>query len=147
MMSTPPAASPSPAEQRISERQQRLMIFGGVVAVLIVLAGAVTAVYFMVKNPAATQTIRDIFIIVMALESLVIGAALIVLIIQIAVLTNLLKHEIKPILDSTNETISTLRGTTAFLSENLVDPVIKLNSYVAALQRVLEGLRLFWPRD
>jgi hypothetical protein len=52
-------------------------------------------------------------------------------------LVNLLNNEIKPMLAATNETISTLRGTTQFLSENLVDPVIKLNSYVAGLQKML----------
>jgi len=123
-----------------------IIIVAAIVGVILIV-GVVFAIIGMVRNPGATETIRDIFIIVMALESLVIGAALIILIIQIAQLTNLLRHEIKPILDSTNETVSTVRGTTAFLSENLVDPVIKLNGYVAGLQQVLEGLRLFWPRQ
>ena len=131
----------------MSERQQRVIIIVAAVIGVALIVGVVFAIIGMVRNPTATETIRDIFIIVMALESLVIGVALIILIIQIAQLTNLLRHEIKPILDSTNETVSTVRGTTAFLSENLVDPVIKLNGYVAGLQRVLEGLRLFWPRQ
>jgi hypothetical protein len=144
-MAAPPAFQPPTAQS--SERQQRLILIGAAAAGLLALALVVLAVRFMVRNPAATETIRDIFIIVMALESLFIGVALTVLIVQIAQLTNLLRHEIKPILDSTNETISTVRGTTAFLSENLVDPVIRLNGYLAALQRVLDGLRLFWPRQ
>jgi hypothetical protein len=74
----------------------------------------------------------------MAFESLVIGAALVILILQISALINLLQNEIKPILDATNETIHTLRGTTAFLSENMAEPVIKLNSSLAGFQRVLE---------
>lgn len=144
-MTIPPANLPSPAQP--NERQQRIIIIAVVVALVIVLALAVWAVIGMVRNPVTTETIRDIFIIGMALESLVIGIALIVLIIQIAQLTNLLRHEIKPLLDSTNETMNTVRGTTAFLSENLADPVIKLNGYLAGLQRVLEGVRLFWPRN
>ena len=136
-----------PPAGQSSDAQQRRIIIGVAIGGLLMLVGAIVAVVFMARNPVATQTIRDIFITVMALESLVIGAALIILIIQIAQLTNLLQHEIKPILDSTNETISTVRGTTAFLSENLVEPVVKLNSYVAALQRVLEGLKLFWPKN
>ena len=81
---------------------------------------------------------RDIFIIFLALESLVIGAALVVLIIQLASLINLLQNEVKPILKSTNETVNTLRGTSAFLSENLVEPVIKLNSYLAGLKKLFD---------
>lgn len=143
-MAVPPPAPPP--ESGLSERQRRLILVGASVGLIAVVAFAVWAIVGMVLNPAATETIRDIFIIVMALESLVIGAALVVLIVQIAQLTNLLRHEIKPILDSTSETINTLRGTTAFMSENLVEPVIKLNSYLAALQRLLDGLRLFVPR-
>jgi hypothetical protein len=73
----------------------------------------------------------------MALESLLLGLALVVLIIQLARLINLLQNEIKPILDSTNQTVSTLRGTTAFLSDNLVEPIIKMNEYFAGLQQAL----------
>jgi len=78
----------------------------------------------------------------MALESLLIGLALIVLIIQIARLTNLLENEVKPILASTNETISNLRGTSKFLSDNLVEPVIKLNEVIAVFQRVTDILHI-----
>jgi len=86
--------------------------------------------------------LRDIFIILMALETILIGVALTILIIQIARLTNLLENEVKPILDSTNETISNLRGTTKFLSDNLVEPVIKLNEILAVFQRVTDILKL-----
>jgi hypothetical protein len=59
----------------------------------------------------------------------------VVLVIQFASLINLLQNEVKPILQSTSETVNTLRGTTEFLSENLVEPVIKLNSYLAGLRK------------
>ena len=48
--------------------------------------------------------------------------------------------EIKPILESTNETVNTVRGTTLFVSENLVEPIMKLNSYVAALSSVMDTI-------
>ncbi len=63
-----------------------------------------------------------------------------ILILQISALINLLQNEIKPILDATNETVHTLRGTTAFLSENMTEPVIKLNSSLAGFRRVLDIL-------
>jgi hypothetical protein len=43
-------------------------------------------------------------------------------------------------LDATNETVNHLRGTTEFLGENLVEPVIKLNGYLAGMQRMIELL-------
>jgi hypothetical protein len=95
----------------------------------------------MVRNPAQTETIRDIVIIFMAVEALIIGLVLILLIVQVARLTDLLRNEIKPILDSTNETLGTLRGTTRFLSDNLVKPVVKVNSSMAAVRRALNIIR------
>jgi len=112
------------------------------VAAIVLLALAVWAAYALVNNPAQAATVRDVFIIFMALETMVIGAALVVLIVQVAVLTNLLKNEIKPILEATQETVNTVRGTTIFVSEHLVEPVMKLNSYVAGLDRLLESVAL-----
>jgi hypothetical protein len=121
-----------------TERRNRQLTITITIAAIVFVALIVLAIYGLTRNANVTQNIRDIFIIFMALESLVIGAALVILIVQIASLINLLNNEIKPILDSTNETIATLRGTTQFLSENLVDPVVKLNSYLAGLQKIFE---------
>ena len=107
-------------------------------ASIVIAALAATAIYFMVQNPAVTTVIRDIFIIFLAIESMFIGFALVVLMVQMARLTNLLQHEIKPILESTNETINTVRGTAIFVSENIVEPVMKINSYIAALSKFFE---------
>ncbi len=142
---TPPAqpasATTTSPSSDLTPEQRRLVIAAGVV-ILLVIAGVVAAVYFMAQNPAATTVIRDIFIIFMAVESLFIGFALVILTIQLARLTNLLQHEIKPILESTNETVNTVRGTAIFVSENIVDPVMKLNGYVAALSKFFELINL-----
>jgi len=119
-------------------RRQRLLILWIVLGGLVFVALVVLAVFGLMQSGEQTAKIRDIFIIFMAFESLVIGAALVILVIQVASLINLLQNEVKPILDSTNETVNTLRGTTTFLSENLVEPVIKLNSYLAGLRRFFQ---------
>jgi membrane protein implicated in regulation of membrane protease activity len=103
-------------------------------AAVLLIALIVLAVFFLIRMPAEdTARVRDIFIIFMALESLLLGMVLIILIVQIARLTNLMQNEIKPILESTQETVSTLKGTTAFMSDNLVQPVMKMNEYLAAI--------------
>jgi amino acid permease len=79
----------------------------------------------------------------MALESFIIGLALIILIVQLATLINLLQNEIKPILNSTSETVNTLRGTATFLSDNLAEPVIKLNETVAVIRRLVDFLKIW----
>jgi hypothetical protein len=128
------------------QNKQRLLVAGLVVLGIVILGLLITGIVFLV-SPGLTSIdtvsrLRDIFIILMALESLLIGLALTILIIQIARLTNLLENEVKPILDSTNETISNLRGTTKFLSDNLVEPVIRLNELLAVFQRITDILKI-----
>jgi len=108
-----------------------------IISGLLLLALVVTGLVLLLQPGTDTARVRDIFIIFMALEFLLVGGVMIILIIQLARLTLLLQNEIKPILDSTNETANTLRGTTAFLSEHLVEPVLKLNQYMAGLNRIL----------
>lgn len=86
--------------------------------------------------------IRDIFIIILAMEGIMIGVALIVLILQLAALLNLLQNEVQPIVDNANETVSTVRGTAQFMSQNLVEPVIK----ISALSAGIGGLLREWFR-
>jgi hypothetical protein len=126
------------AATRVATIKQRWTVAGFIIVALVVLAGIITAVVALTEHPALATNVRDIFIIFMAFVSLIIGAALVVLIIQIAGLINLLQNEVKPILQSTSETVNTLRGTTEFLSENLVEPVIKLNSYLAGLRKFFD---------
>lgn len=85
-------------------------------------------------------TARDIAIIILAVESIVIGGLLIFLILQVRSLIRLLREEVKPILDSTRETVGTVRGTTALLSETLVSPVVEVAGYLAGIRQVLRTL-------
>jgi predicted PurR-regulated permease PerM len=135
------AQQPTPEELREqSEREKEMkrtmtgVIIGAVV--LLVLLGV--AIYFLLQPGTPTDKIRDVFIIVVALESLVIGVALVVLVVQLASLINLLQNEVRPILKATTETVNNLRGTAEFLGDNVVEPVIKLNGYLAGLYRMLE---------
>jgi len=119
-------------------RQKTAVIFISVIAVLF-LAAMVTGVIFLTRSDAdTTSRVRDIFIIVLALESLLIGAALIILVIQLAVLTNLIQNEVKPILASTKETVSTLKGTSQFISRRAVAPVISISSFLAGFRKLFE---------
>lgn len=138
-METPPPPSTEEVTSKAEQEKQMKRTMAGVIAggvILLALLGA--AIYFLLQPATPTEKIRDIFIIVVALESLVIGAALVILIIQMASLINLLQNEVRPILKATNETVNNLRGTAEFLGENVVEPVIKLNGYLAGLNRMLE---------
>ena len=127
---------PSPVSQEELRRRQ-MAIAGAIVGGVLFLALLVTVVIYLALPDTNTERIRDIMIIIMALEFMFLGIALLVLIVQLATLINLLQNEIIPIVESTNETANTLRGTTVFLSENLTEPVIKLNEYLAGFSRLI----------
>lgn len=112
---------------------------------VLLLAGIVFAVIWLTQSGAPTETLRDIFIILVAFEFMIIGVALVVLVIQLARLVNLLNNEVRPILDSANEAANTMRGTARFLSDKLVNPVVKVNVGMAAVRRALDLLK-FWGR-
>lgn len=117
--------------------QRKFIVLLSLIGILLI-AALIFSTYWLLTNAEKTSIIRDIFIIFLGFEFLLIGIALIILLIQLARLINLLQNEVKPILDSTNETVSTLRGTTAFLSDNLAEPVMKLNEVIASFQRLLQ---------
>lgn len=137
------APPPLEAERGPSEGQRKAILIGAVVVLILLIVGGLVAALWLVQNPAQAASVRDVFIIFMALEFMLIGVALVILMVQLAVLTNMLQHEIKPILQSTTDTLNTVRGTTVFLSENLVDPVIKMNAALAALAQVMDTLNVF----
>jgi hypothetical protein len=132
-----------PTKEQLNKQRRATVIIS--LIVIVILALIITALVLLL-HPNTPESyvarIRDVFIIIMAFESLLIGSVLVILILQLARLTNLIQNEIKPILDSTNETVSTLRGTTAFISNNLLEPIMKLNEYLAGLMRLFEIIKL-----
>ena len=127
---------------QVEVTNEKKPILAIVIAVLL-LIGLIVGLFFLARaDGQVVSQVRDIFIILMALMMVVIGVALVVLIIQLANLTNLLQHEIKPILHSTTDTVNTLKGTVRFLSDNVSEPVIKLNESLASIRKLVDIFRL-----
>ncbi len=124
------------AEAQAARRTQMMLIAGGV----LLFALLITAIVLMATYTEATIVIRDIAIVFVAVETFFIGVTLILLVIQIQLLIKMLREEIQPLLHSVNETASTVRGTTEFMSENLVSPVIKVAGFSAAVRQVTSNL-------
>ena len=147
-MNTPPSDTPLLTESvdKSSQSNQvisKKVIITGIVAVVLVAALIVVFAIFLLKpeNSQTTEQIRDLFIILMALESLVIGIALVILIVQLSSLINLLQNEIRPIINSTSDTVNTLKGTATFISDNLSEPVIKLNQFMAMISQFFNFMK------
>lgn len=130
------------SEQKSLTAEQKRTVIGIIAAVIIALAFLIAGVIYLLQPGTDTGRFRDIFIILMAIMSLVTSLALVILIVQLARLINLIQNEVRPILNSTNETVSHLRGTTVFLTDNLVEPVLKMNEYLAGLSQFLKVVGL-----
>ena len=84
--------------------------------------------------------IRDIAIILVAVEVLVVGAFLIILILEIRSLAKMLRNEVLPIIHSADDTVRTVRGTANFVSENVVQPVAQASGFVAGVTTAIRIL-------
>ncbi len=133
------AAEPQPPKpERVSARsgdEKRLILYV-VLAAVIVLALVIGSIVLMAQHPEGTAVVRDIAIVFVALTTLFIGLAMLVLIIQLAILVKVLRDEVTPLMQSLQETLATVRGTTAFVSESVVSPVVKVAGFAAAVKRV-----------
>ncbi len=87
-----------------------------------------------------SATIRDIAIIIIAIQSIVIGLLIGVLIWQIWRLVKIIQTELKPIIEDTQATVNTVRSTATFVSNNVVDPVIQTNTKVAKWRTTSQAL-------
>ena len=117
----------------------RGLIIAVVIVAILLLAAMITGVVLLFRSgPAVTENVRDIVIIVVAFEFMVVGLALVILVVQLARLVNLLQNEVRPILDSASEAANTLRGTARFLSDNLAGPVVKANAAIAGFRKAVD---------
>lgn len=125
--------------QKTGNNTKKFLIIGILVAIVLIALITLATIYLVKEeNQQRTEQIRDVFIIFLALQSLLIGTAMVILIVQLSSLINLLQNEIRPIINSTSETVNTLKGTAKFLSNNLADPVIKLNQYAVMIKRIFK---------
>ena len=122
----------------------QIALIGILVVVMVLL---VVMCYLLFTHDEATAIIRDISIIILALESIVVLLLLGVVIGMLWWLIQTLEKKITPILDTTNETVSnvsetvnTVRGTATFVSDTVVSPIIKVVSYASGVKKAVQTL-------
>jgi hypothetical protein len=139
MTATTPSTS-SNAQTSLGRRFVGLAI-AFVVVGLIVIAGSVLIAISIAGNQglaATVEVVRNLFLTLLVLELLLIVTAFALLLIQIARFANLLQNEVRPILDSSTEAVNTIRGTTAFLSQQVVEPVMQVNAMMAGAREAFK---------
>lgn len=85
--------------------------------------------------------IRDLLLIFLILEAIVIGVAIVVMVVQLSALLNLLQNEIDPIVQNTQQATQTVRGTAEFMSKRLVKPVVSTTAALAGATAFLREIR------
>jgi hypothetical protein len=119
----------------------RIAVALGVIITIALVALIIWGIFWAAtSHPAVVEALRDIVIIALALGSCLFGVSFVIMLIMIIRLVNMLEFEIKPILQQTNETVRTLKGTTTFVSENVVKPVTTASGYLAGFRRTVKVL-------
>ncbi len=110
-----------------------------VIAIVIIVALVVLAFALMISWGILDE-FRDIVIIMLAAESLVIGGVTLFLLYQVIMLVALLREELIPLIQSAQDTVNSARGTTVYVSRKVVVPAAKAASTVAQLQAMARVL-------
>lgn len=92
---------------------------------------------------STVETVRDISIIVLAVQTIVVQVILVLLLLEVRSLSKMLRENIHPILQSADETVRTVRGTSTFVSDTVVAPVVRVSAFAAG---VTEAIRILARR-
>jgi heme/copper-type cytochrome/quinol oxidase subunit 2 len=138
-----------PEEQEDGLHFTRFMVIGvGALILVIVLIFGVGIGLAVFADPARMapriELIRDILIIVMTLEGVLIVLGLAVLVLQVTRLIVMLQQGTRPVIENAQETVEIAKGTARFVSKNVARPVIGLHALVSAIStffREIGGIR------
>jgi hypothetical protein len=143
-------ALPEPTQEKRSEEvsaglgsSRKPAIIATVVA-LVILAALIAVGVLLFNNPPVAAVLRDIFIILLGIQTMVIGLlmiAMLVAIVYVALkmydLTQFVENERRPILERADDTIRTVHSRTVFISDTAVKPVIDVMSYASAVRSII----------
>jgi len=99
-----------------------------------------------------TVRFRDMSFIVMAAGGILGIVLMLIIAILLAAIVIVVYDRIIPILEGINraigeaaDTVQNVRGTTRFLGEKMVKPMIEVSSYASGVRRILKGISDLWP--
>ena len=122
------------AERQMRRRMTLIGIGIAIIAVLILLGFAAMIAAGVIDE------VRDIVIILLAVESLIIGGVTLFLLYQMIMLLTLIREELIPLIRSAQDTVNSARGTTVYVSRKIVVPSAKAATTVARLQAMARVL-------
>ena len=125
----------------MSSRQVLPIIIAIVVVIVIIGAiGWATSTFLLWDWRTILAGLRDVTIILLAVGSLFSLIAIALLLLQILQAIHQIREEIQPALEAIRETTGNVRGTTTFVSETTVEPIVKVISTASAVSRFAQVL-------
>ena len=92
------------------------------------------------------MTFADILVIIKDIALVILAVLAIVELIVLIIVSLALYREVRPILRRSQEILNNARGTTSFVSETVVQPIIKVAGFVAGVRGAVSVLGRFRGR-
>ncbi|HSN73458.1 MAG TPA: hypothetical protein VL334_00035 [Anaerolineae bacterium] len=115
---------------QLTQKQKTLIGMGIAIAIALL----IFILWYLLTHPVFTAALTDVWIILLALVVLVMNIFLIIMLWQIIRLIDFLLFELKPVLESLQETSSTVRGTASFVSDEVSSPIIDASAKTARVK-------------
>lgn len=113
------------------------LAIGGLVLLLVLCGGG----YLLLTVEQLAANFRDVLIILLAIESVVVGVFLLLMLWQLYQLIKLLRDEVIPLIGTTKETVEQVQHTTTFVGQSVAAPIIGLTGLVAGVKETVDTLR------
>jgi hypothetical protein len=138
-------------EQRPRPGIPKGLLVALVVFAFLIVLGLALWIYAAATPVQGLAALRDVAIVVLALESFLITFIMLVIVILLWDLLAVIQRDLIPLLRSTlesvDQTAGTVQGTTTFISEYFIAPLIQFASMLAGIQAALQALiRRFFSR-
>jgi hypothetical protein len=122
-------------------------IIAAVVAIVILAALIVIGV-LLFNNPPVAAVLRDIFIILLGIETMIIGLLMIIAVVamiyvalKVYDLVQFVQNELRPVMHRADDTVRTVQSRVTYISDAAVKPAINLAAGLAAIRQTIKALR------
>jgi hypothetical protein len=147
-----PTQEESPAKVSDGSRTRRGPAIIAAIVAVVVLAALIIIGVLLFNNPPVAAVLRDIFIILLGIQTMIISLLMVVAvtaIIYVALkmydLVQFVENELRPMLQRVDDAMRTVQSRTVFISDAAVKPVIEVMSYTSAVKSIFKSFTR--PRD
>ena len=141
-----PASEESPEELSAGLGASRTPAIVAAIVAIALLAVLILVGVLLFRNPPVAAVLRDIFIILLGIQSIFLGLLMIVAVVAIIYvalkmydLTQFVETELRPILRQVDDTVRTVNSRAAFLSDSAVKPVIDVMSWGSEVKGIIRA--------